>query len=65
MTTADHDLTHPDIDTSAVYVHANGAKGRVEDWAKDPDDRVKVRIKDAWLFLDELTKEEGANAEAS
>lgn len=44
------------IDTSAVYIHENGMKGRIEDWAEDPDGSVKVRIKDTWLFLKDLQK---------
>lgn len=55
---------HPLVDLSATYRHSTtGLTGMAEDWSEDPDGKVKIRIKDAWLFLDDCTKEE--NAEVS
>jgi hypothetical protein len=46
-----------EIDRSATYLHwsESGPIGQVSAWARDPDDMLKVRINDRWVFFKDLT----------
>lgn len=45
-----------EIDMSATYLHESGLTGQVDDWARDPDDTLKVRINDRWVFFKTLSR---------
>lgn len=55
-----------EIDGSATYLHfGTGLIGQVEDWAREPDDALKVRIKDHWVFFNDLTRADEAETTES
>lgn len=54
-----------EIDRSATYLHwaEGGPMGHVDAWARDPDDMLKVRINDRWVFFKDLTRADEAITE--
>lgn len=54
-----------EIDRSATYLHSHegGPVGQVSAWARDPDDVLKVRINDRWVFFKDLTRADEADTE--
>lgn len=54
------DSPMPDeIDPTAIYAHNDSdLVGPVDDWARDPDGTLKVRINDRWVFFKNLRKKD-------
>jgi hypothetical protein len=56
-------LPPAEIDMAATYIHWNGLTGHVDGWAHDPDDALKVRVNDTWVFFKDLTRADEAHTD--
>lgn len=55
-----------EIDSSATYLHfQSGLIGHVEDWAREPDDSLKIRIKDHWVMFADCKRADEAETTES